>query len=180
MKISDQYRTIGVQNFYSCPSVQKTYQNPHRQFIIECLNNSFHKHFTKNASVLDLGSGNGLVSSALKESGVHNIEGSDKYMHERYTKETGFVCYPYTFEDIADFNSIFEKEYDTIICSYAFDLVPKSYHKKLLYSLSTYTSTLILIRPNSHELVSDIWKLKYKNRTGKSRVTVYQREKALI
>ncbi|AQW89012.1 putative S-adenosyl-L-methionine-dependent methyltransferase [Erwinia phage pEa_SNUABM_50] len=177
MKITEQYRTLGVQNFYSCPSIQKTYQNPHGQFIIECLNNSFYQYFTENASVLDLGSGNGLISHALKTCGVHNIEGSDKYMYERYTEETGFKCYPYSFEDISDFNCTFEKEYDVIICSYAFDLVPESYRQKLLYALSTYTETLILIRPNSHELISDIWKLEYKNRTGKSRVTMYQKER---
>ncbi|SOK58758.1 hypothetical protein [Yersinia phage fHe-Yen9-04] len=177
MKITEQYRTIGVQNFYSNPSIQQSYLNPHSTYIIECLNDSFYQYFTENTSVLDLASGNGIISHALKSYGVHNIEGSDKYMYERYTEETGFLCYPYSFEDIADFNCIFEKEYDVIICSYAFDLVPESYKNKLLYALSTYTDTLILIRPNSHELSSDIWKVVHKNKIEKTRSIIYQKER---
>lgn len=177
MKITDQYRTIGVQEFYASSDVQETYTNPHSNFITECLQDSYYKYFTENTSVLDLGSGNGLVSSLLKSCGVHNIEGSDKYMHERYTEETQFKCYPYSFEDIADFNCTFDKNYDVIICSYAYDLVPDSYRSKLLYALSTYSDNLILIRPNSHKLVDNNWNLIYDNKVQKSRSTVYQKKR---
>lgn len=176
MKITEQYRTIGVQRYYQDPNIQSTYENPHKEFVNNCLMNSFYQYFTEDASVLDLACGNGLISNILKHCGVTNIEGSDKYMHYRYTEETGFPCYPYSFEDISDFNCIFEKYYDVIICSYAFDLVPESYKEKLLYSLSTYTDTLILIRPNSHVIESSIWFDVYKYKSKKSRAIVYKKK----
>lgn len=177
MKITDQYRKLGVQEFYSDSTVQSTYQNPHEQFIMDCLNETFYQYFTESSSVLDLCSGNGLITSLLKSHGVHDIEGADLYMHERYSEETECKCYPFSFEDIADFKCTFDKQYDVIICSYAFDIVPESYRNKLLYALSTYTDNLILIRPNSHEVESDIWKLMHKNKYGKSRSTMYQKER---
>jgi len=177
MKITEQYRTLGVQQYYQDPNTQATYENPHQDYVNDCLMNSFYQYFTEDASVLDLACGNGLVSNLLKHCGVSDIEGADKYMHDRYTEETGFVCYPYSFEDIADFNCIFEKRYDVIICSYAFDLVPESYRQKLLYALSTYTDTLILIRPNSHVIDPAIWLEVHQCKFQKSRAIVYQKER---
>ncbi len=177
MKITEQYRTIGVQEYYQDPVTQATYENPHQDYVTDCLMNSFYQYFTEDASVLDLACGNGLVSNILKQCGVSDIEGADKYMYDRYTEETGFVCYPYSFEDIANFNCICEKRYDVIICSYAFDLVPESYRKKLLYALSTYADTLILIRPNSHVVEPSIWVDVHQCKFQKSRAIVYQKER---
>jgi len=177
MKVTEQYRTLGVQEYYQQQETQKTYTNPHEQFVNECLMDTFYQFFTEDATVLDLASGNGLVSSVLKNCGVQNIEGADKYMHERYTEETGFKCYPYSFEDIADFQCTFDKEYDVIICSYAYDIVPESYRNKLLYALSTYSDSLILIRPNSHSIESTIWNEVHRSKVHKSRAVVYNKEK---
>ncbi len=176
MKITDKYRTIGVQQYYQDPETQETYVNPHAQFIQECVQEAFYQYFTEDATVLDLACGNGLISTVLKSCGVSNIEGSDKYMFERYSEETSLNCYPYSFEDIADFNCQFNQYYDVIICSYAFDIVPESYRNKMLYALSTYTDKLILIRPNSHELDSELWELVHKNKVQKSTATVYTKK----
>lgn len=174
MKITEKYRTIGIQEYYQSKIVQDTYENPHQKFVDMCLIDLYYNCFSENTSVLDLACGNGMVSNILKKCGISNIEGADKYMYNRYINETGFLCYPFSFEDIADFNCIFEKQYNVIICSYAFDLVPESYKNKLLYSLSTYTDTLILIRPNSHVVPETIWKEAYKSRFGKSRLVMYK------
>lgn len=176
MKITEQYRSIGVQEYYQDEETQRTYENPHADFVHDAVKMAFYQNFTENASVLDLCCGNGLVSSSLKSFGVHNIEGSDKYMFERYTEETGFKCYPYSVEDIADFNVQFDQYYDVIICSYAFDIVPDSYRNKLLYALSTYTDTLIIVRPNSHEIYSDIWKMDFRWKVAKSTAMIYTKK----
>jgi 2-polyprenyl-3-methyl-5-hydroxy-6-metoxy-1,4-benzoquinol methylase len=177
MKITEKYRTLGVQEYYQDLNTQATYMNPHQEFVNQCLMDSFFQYCTESTSVLDLACGNGLISNILKSCGVQNIEGSDKYMHDRYTEETGFICHPYSFEDIADFNCIFENRYDVIICSYAFDLVSESYKQKLLYALSTYSDTLILIRPNSHLIDPTIWKDVHQCKYQKSRAVVYQKER---
>lgn len=177
MKITEHYRSIGVQEYYQNEETQRTYENPHAEFATKSLLASFHQYFTEDATVLDLCSGNGLISSVLKSCGVQDIEGADKYMYERYSEETGFICHPYSFEDIADFNVQFEKYYDVIVCSYAFDIVPDSYKNKLLYALSTYTDTLILIRPNSHILESDIWEMIHRTKVHKSTATVYKKKR---
>lgn len=176
MKVTEQYRKIGVQEYYKDTNTQQNYINPHAEYVNESLLNAFYEYFTEDATVLDLCCGNGLVSSVLKSCGVLNIEGADKYMFERYTEETGFNCFHYSFEDIADFNCMFDKYYDVIICSYAFDIVPESYRNKLLYALSTYTDKLILIRPNSHEINSELWELVHKNKVHKSTATIYKKK----
>ena len=177
MKITEQYRTIGVQEYYQDPNTQATYSNPHALFIENSLRTIFCENFTEGVTVLDLACGDGLISSILKECGVSDIEGSDKYMYERYTNETGFNCYDYSFEDIADFNCTFDKHYDVIVCSYAYDIVPESYKQKLLYALSTYTDNLILIRPNSHIVDNSIWQELQYCKIEKSRAVLYKKER---
>lgn len=167
--ITNQYRKIGVDKYYEDFSFE--YENPHKGNVISCLEKIYDK---KWSNILDLACGDGLISKWIK---FYNqdaeIIGCDKFMHDRYQKETGNFCYQHSFEDIANHKVSFDTHFDVIICSYAIDLVPSSYMAKLLWELSNISNNLLLIRPNNHLIESYEWTLSNKIKVEKSRATLY-------
>lgn len=169
--VTDQYRSIGVTQYYS--EFSERYENPHEHFVVKCLESSFKKEWL---SVLDLACGNGLVSKWIKiNQNSTKIVGCDKFMAERYKKETGFDCYDFTFEEIACGVKSLNEKFDVIICSYAIDLLDDSYINTLAWQLATIAKNLVFIRPNNHVLnVNGCWKLENMFKHGKSRASVYR------
>lgn len=164
------YDDQGVVGYYSENS--DTYQNPHSKFAIDCLVNQWNKNFK---SVLDLACGDGLITKHLTSNHMADvIYGCDKFMYERYTKETGNVCYPLSFEDIASFNFDIPKV-DIIVISYAIDLIPKSYLNQFLLALSFFSEYLLIIRPNNHSIDETYWKAANSFKSGKSKSILYQK-----
>lgn len=163
--IRKMYDEFGVDSYYSQNS--DTYENPHSTFALDCIFNQWNKEFK---SVIDLACGDGLVSKFLESHKLaESIIGCDKFLFERYTKETKLPCIQSSFEDIANFKTILPNV-DVIVISYAIDLVPKTYLNKFLYALSCYGKFLLIVRPNNHSINSDFWDeiSYYKSEKSKS------------
>lgn len=169
--ITNQYRTIGVDNYYKEHAID--YDNPHKKQVIECLSKLYSSNCEK---VLDLACGDGLVTKWIKEHFQAEVIGCDKFMAERYKKETGKDCKEYTFQDIASNKSNLDKDFDLIICSYAIDLVPKSYMSNLLWELAQISEHLLIIRPNNHILENNFWDVENKAKEGKAKAVLYKRK----
>lgn len=186
--IRSKYESLGVDLYYS--NLGKDYQNPHSEYALSCFEDIWNSYILKNLDtvnststfrVLDFACGDGLISKYLKSSYLNLlnsnsliINGCDKYLDERYEFETGLNCFPYSFEDVANFSHTLPK-YDLIVISYAIDLVKESYLDNFLYSLSQLTNKLLIIRPNNHLLDSYCWKLSYNNRFNKARGYLYEK-----
>lgn len=169
ISVRNEYQKLGVDNYYSLNG--NNYENPHAQFIQLCIKKVWQK---KWKNVIDFACGNGLITKIIKQTfEIEQVQGFDKFLHQRYSVETGEKSYNYSFEDIANFDKTIPTS-DVIICSYAIDLVDKNYLSKLLYAFTQSSSYLVLIRPNNHEIEHFGWKLIQKEKFHKSRVTVYK------
>lgn len=118
------------------------YRNPHEKVIHRLMNLALDKGFVGD-KVLDLCCGSGEVTLAL---GDRDITGIDPYTEGAYFERTGKPLLQLTFNDII--NGELEGQYDTIICSFALHLCPKSLLPSLLWQLGQAASTLIVITPN--------------------------------
>lgn len=171
MKIRDEYNEVGVEEFYRLKG--EAYINPHKNLVEDCL---LYHWDNKYETVLDMACGDGLVTKYLKNKKLilkGNILGCDAYMNERYEIETGEKCLKYTFEDIS--KGMFDIcKVDMIIMSYAIDLVEKTYLNNFLYSLSTISDNLLIIRPNKHVIPEVYWKKESCYFNGKSKSILYK------
>lgn len=166
--IRNQYTSLGVSAYYE--TYKDSYINPHASQALDCLDELWQPQWT---SALDLACGEGLVSKFLSSKGIHSLYGCDKYMADRYTKETGNVCYRQGFEEIACFTCELPTV-DAVVISYALDLVEASYLPNLLLALSMIASNLIVIRPNNHVIDHFSWQLAQRSRSGKARGVWYK------
>lgn len=167
--IRNEYQNIGVDTYY----IQNadSYENPHSNFALNCLNALWKDEFI---NVLDFASGDGLISKHLAKNKFCTIVGCDKFLHERYARETGNKSFNYSFEDVANGYAEFPK-FDVIVFSYAIDIVEKSYLNNLLYGLSVFSKYLIVIRPNNHSIDNFAWKEEKSVKFGKARGIIYSR-----
>lgn len=170
LSIRKEYDALGVDTYYSDHA--ETYHNPHAVFALNCLDQLWNDEFN---TVLDFACGDGLVSKYLTQTkNIQSIVGCDKFMFERYERETHHQCFQYSFEDIA--NGQFEMpKVDVIVFSYAIDLVESSYLNTLLYGLSTVADNLIVIRPNNHVVEHFAWALDNVVKVEKSRGMLYRK-----
>jgi len=169
--ITNQYRTIGVDKYYQDHAID--YDNPHKAQVIECLKKLYS---AKCEKVLDLACGDGLVTKWIKAHFEADIIGCDKFMADRYKKETGRDCKEFTFQDIANNKSNLDKDFNVVICSYAIDLVPQSYMPNLLWQLAQMSERLLIIRPNNHVLDNTFWEVESKAKEGKAKAVLYKRK----
>ncbi len=169
LSVRNEYQSVGVDNYYIQNS--ETYENPHSKFALDCLDALWRDEFI---NVLDFACGDGLVSKHLAKTKSCNVFGCDKFLYERYSRETGNTAFSYSFEDVANGLANFP-EFDVIVFSYAIDIVEKSYLSNLLYMLSLFTKHLIVIRPNNHIIDHFSWKPEKVVKSFKSRGIIYSR-----
>lgn len=147
--IRDEYKKMGVENFYK--TNKTSYINPHIENIHLCLDKVLSKIEIK--SFIDLAAGNGEVTSYLNKKGIKKSIGIDPYLFETYINNTGNECLNLSFEDIANNGLNIYKQ--TIICSYALHLCPKSYFNNLMYNLSTNCEYFVLISPSKYPIITE-------------------------
>jgi SAM-dependent methyltransferase len=169
------YEELGVDGFYSKHS--NDYSNPHIKSIEQCINLYIHSEPEPNTclgkSLLDLSCGSGEVTNIIKSIMPDlKITGCDPYTNSAYRKNTGCECLEYTFKDIAT-DSLNDKYYDTVLCSYAMHLCEISMLNSLIYNLSQICNQLIIISPNKRPEISEWFTLKYSDKVGKSAIRVY-------
>jgi len=151
--IRDEYAKIGVKNFYK---INKTsYINPHIKNVHLALNWVLSK--IEMTSVIDLAAGTGEITSYLFKNGITDSIGIDPYLFDIYEKNTGKKCFNFSFEDIAINGLNMSKQ--TIVCSYALHLCPKSYFDQLIYNLSLSCEYFILISPSKYPIVDKYFEL---------------------
>lgn len=153
MKIRDEYSKQGVKNFYQFN--KDNYVNPHINSIQKSLDWVLTN--IKINDYLDLACGNGEVSEYLISKGLTNCCGCDPYFNKIYVRKHKSPCYDLDFEKISIDG--LPKFFDTIICSYAIHLCPKSYFNTLLYQLSTKCNNLVIISPSKYPLIEDYFEL---------------------
>lgn len=147
--IRDEYTKMGVDTFYKKNKL--TYKNPHLKNIHLALDWVLSK--IKISNIIDLAAGNGEVSLYLASKDITNAIGIDPYLSETYEKNTGNDSLNLSFQDIATDGIGYHAQ--TIICSYALHLCPKSYLNNLMYNLSTNCEYFILISPSKYPIISD-------------------------
>lgn len=161
--IRHEYLTKGVDAYYKDNS--DDYANPHYTGVIECLKT------LRYQSYCDLACGYGLASQV-----VSPVYGIDKYLFERYTKETGNVCYPYSFRDIAFDYSLSIPDAECCVISYAFDIIPNDIRDLFLFRLSLNFKYLVLLRPNRKIENHSNWCFDSLLKIDKTVMTTYVRK----
>lgn len=168
MKIRNEYTKQGVKNFYQFN--KENYTNPHINSINKSLDWILSKLDIKD--YLDLACGNGEVTEYLVSKGKKDCYGCDPYFKDIYIKKHKSNCYDLDFEKIAVDG--LPKFFDTIICSYAIHLCPKSYFKTLLYQLSIKCNNLIVISPSKYPIIDDYFNLVDSTIIDRTHVRIFK------
>jgi hypothetical protein len=171
--IRGNYTILGVDDFYE--KIGDDYKNPHLIDIEKCIEKIIQDKNITFDSVLDLGAGNGEITSILNKIGIETkIIGCDPYLYKQYERNTGKKCLDYSFEDIHR-GAIDHMKFDTIICSYSLHLCNESILPELLWKLSLISDNLIIISPNNKPVIKEEngWVLLNKFKIGKSKCSVY-------
>lgn len=157
INIHNEYKTIGVKSFYQLHN--KDYINPHIAILNTVIDTVYEKWELGN-KILDLCAGSGEVTlELLKLDNSLEIIGLDPYTYELYRHNTHKDCFNLSFKDIA-IKGLKDKNYDTIICSYALHLCDESMLHIVLWQLSQVSSQLIIITPHKRPECNNImgWK----------------------
>lgn len=167
--IRDEYSKIGVHNFYS--QNKSTYVNPHLDNIHLSLDWVLSKINITN--FIDLACGNGEITTHLSKKGINNSVGIDPYLCDTYINKTNNKCINLSFEDIATNGLNINTQ--TIICSYALHLCPKSYMNNLLYNLSTNCKYFIIISPSKYPIINNnYFELMFENKIEKTHTKIFK------
>lgn len=149
MQIRNEYNKLGVENFYKKNA--STYENPHEPIIHSHLERCIRNGYISNDGILDLCCGTGQVTSFLQKRGFRNIEGIDPFTNIEYQKRTGCKAYNFDFKKIAVKG--LDKNYKTIVCSFALHLCPESLLPQVLWQLGQSCEKLIIISPNKKPVI---------------------------
>lgn len=166
--IRDKYKKMGVEDYYRYN--KDLYKNPHGDRVNKTLDWVLDN--IQIGKYLDLSCGDGQVTEYLISKGFTDFKASDPYLWDVYTKKFGIECYPYSFQDIAK-NGINEN-FDTIICSYALHLCPKSYMNNLLYNISISCEWFVVISPSKYPIISDYFELYSSSIINRTHVRIYK------
>lgn len=170
--IRNEYEQVGVDDFYK--KIGGEYRNPHFNDIRKSLKKINEKKLVDFSDVLDLSCGTGEVTTILNELGYYNVEGLDPYLCNFYEKNTGYKCLEYSFMDIKK-GVLNDKNYSTIVCSYALHLADESLLSDIFWNLSLISKYLVIITPNRKPNVSQIsWEDIDSFSIGKSKTKIYR------
>lgn len=163
------YEELGVEKYYM--NHGEDYKNPHEKIIQRLVNEAILRNFVGD-KVLDLCCGSGEVTAVL---GDREITGVDPFTEVAYFKRTGRELLVLDFQDIS--NGKLVENYDTVICSFAMHLCPKSLLPSLLWQLGQISKTLIIITPNKKPNCDKIanWVLVEEFMDSRVRMQVYIR-----
>lgn len=174
MSIRKGYELLGVDSYYS--KHKDDYCNPHKEIVQKLLLHA-KENWNLGENILDLCCGSGEVTEVFMD---RNIEGSDAYTCEAYTRNTGKKCYNLSFKDIVKHG--LEKKYDTIICSFAMHLCEESMLPVLLYRLAEASEKLVILTPHKRPECDGISGWRKVNSVKENRVTItlYEKNKAIL
>lgn len=167
MHIREEYQNIGVDGFYKIHG--NNYINPHYDKLYDTLFPLKDKWSLKLNNSLDLCCGSGEITRIF-----NCIEGCDPYTHNNYTNSVNKPCMRFSFDDIM--HGKLDKQYDTIICSYALHLADTNKLPLIIYQLSLICEYLMIISPHKKPLLKDEWGINLINEfyVNKIRVRLYK------
>lgn len=152
--IRNEYAESGVEAFYLLNG--ETYTNPHEAQVSALIKKNAHK--LDCSCVLDLSCGGGEVTRTLQALNYENIIGSDPFTFLLYEKLTCKKCFNFTFDDLVrgkHLNVWYEKQFSTIICSFALHLQPEKKLYPLVSALFFLTDTLLVITPHKRPILEN-------------------------
>ena len=174
LKIYDEYKKHGVENYYKNYSSQ--YTNPHKDRIIKLYIKHIKPILTNKDLIIDIACGDGLISKIINEFNNNNnnhnnniiIDGSDPYFDNIYT------TLKYSFEDIAKGKlTELSKKYDLAICCYAFHLIDEKWKYDFLSNLAISTLKFIIITPSKKIKINHpLWKIVKEIREEKITILI--------
>lgn len=168
--IRNKYAELGVDEYYKQHG--NDYVNPHLDRLTSSVRmiKDFWKLDLTNS--LDLCAGSGEITSILG-----CTEGCDPYTFESYTEKTGKPCMQYSFDDIM--HGRLDKNYKTIVCSYALHLADRSKLPLIVYQLSLVCNEFILISPNKKPEINEDWGMTLDNQAYLNgvRIRLYKTKK---
>lgn len=166
MSIRAQYEQHGVSGYYS--EFSATYENPHQEFVRMLLNRVRDSRWQTG---IDFSCGAGLVTQTWRSI---DFVGVDPFMAERYEAETGRPCLVGSAEDVVN-GKIKLPVSDVIVCSYAMDLIPKSYMMALGWLFAEAAENLVVLRPNKKILEHPAWNPLFHDRCDKAHLVAYKK-----
>ncbi len=162
-----QYKLYGsVENYYRNNCLN--YSNPHINSIRLCLQHAKTNWKIDFSEVLDLACGGGEITSL-----IGSKDAFDPYTGDLFKNNTGIMCEPFSFEDIA-LGKAGDRNYSSIIISYAFHLINKSWIYDLLSILSTWSDTILILGPTKNlRIPKGLWNFKNQIKIGKTYIFLY-------
>lgn len=151
---SGQYNSIGVKQYYLLHG--ETYRNPHERAISKILHEIFSfceklrsSEPLSELSFLDLACGSGEVTLSLECFAIPttSITGFDPFTSKAYFQRTNKQAEPISFEDIAFYNVLEERNFDVVICSFALHLAEPEVLSLLMMNLARSCKVLIILSP---------------------------------
>lgn len=176
LSVRNEYDRLGVDGFYKVNAL--SYHNPHEPIVRDLVDIAVQGDWI-GTKVLDMCCGSGEVSRCLDQ-GPYDITGTDPYLFDLYALNTGNKVLPYSFKDIA--NGKLKEDFDTVICSFALHLCPKSLLHSVLWQLQTISDTLIVISPNKNPDCHGVsgWNLADEITLDRVRMKIYKVERLCI
>lgn len=160
--IRGEYEKHGVQGYYE--KFGNQYQNPHEKTLQDAFNWLVQNWGLDLSSVLDMSAGGGEMTKVLLSNGYTNIEGSDPHTCSLYTKSTGKHCSKLSFDDIL--HGGLNRDYSTIICSYALHLCDKSKLPNVIWQLAQNCDNFLVLGPTKNPEIKEEWGMKLNNSTS--------------
>lgn len=106
--------------------------------------------------MLDLATGSGEITLALRELGVKHIDAIDPFTYHAYLERTGQPAGRESFEQIAA-GALSGRRYSLVVCSFALHLIEESRLPKVCYQLSTIAKQLLVLTPHKRPQIRPEW-----------------------
>lgn len=163
------YKKHGFIKYYEHEA--KDYSNPHAPIIAKGLTKVIDEWNLPRNNILDLASGNGLVTKLLTELDCSNITSVDPYLGSSDTLR-------YSFDDIT--NLIFNQQFSLTICCFALHLLESSKLPSFLYSLREMSPQLLIISPHKRPVIKDAYNLTHSTIVDRVHFKRYQYDRNII
>ena len=154
MSIRAKYEDQGADHFYRQSG--NTYRNPHEHQLDVGLGDALRRWSPDLSNVLDLATGSGEITLALRRHRANKITGIDPYTFEAYRARTGQSAERFRFDQIAG-GALANRHYSLIVCSFAMHLCEPSRLPSLCLQLSLIAPGLLIFTPHKRPIIRSEW-----------------------
>lgn len=156
--VREAYETFGVEGYYS----KGAYANPHLDQVQDLLSDVLMRF--QPCRVLDLGAGNGEVTSTLEPAGFDCV-GLDPYLHESFELQTGKSCHKLSFQDLGR-HGLQDGPFPLAVASYSLHLLEESLLPAFLWQLKVLgVEDLVVLTPHKRPDLSAFAPVSFQSET---------------